>query len=40
MANTLISAGEIPLILEACPNVSGWYLLSFSLDSYDKDCIV
>ena len=33
MAKTLMSAGEIPLILEACPKVSGWYRLSFSRDS-------
>ena len=37
MANTETSAGEMPLILLAWPNVSGLYLFSFSRASKESE---
>lgn len=36
---TLMSAGETPITLEACPTVLGWILVSFCRASVDKDCM-
>jgi len=33
-----MSAGETPLILEACPSVLGFIFESFSLASNERDC--